>query len=168
MTNKTFNIPALGKLNGFSLEMGTVYEAEARLIEAKLVNPSTYLELESLFNESYRTLKRHYSTVVFQLLNTEKVLGQAKADVLLDKYPQFLENNKKTKDSADIREAFLMRDEEYLSILDRQNQLKAFDSLIEGKIKVMERVCAYMKQQMRLIEKSGLTNRDLYITSGKR
>jgi hypothetical protein len=163
-------LPAFGKLPELKLQMDKIVEAEKRLIEAKTVNPSTYVDLEHTFNESYRDLKRHLSSIGFQLAITEKVMEQAKADVLLDKYPIFLEEKqlKKTQDNADLRKAFLIRDEAYVGALDRFNQLKALESNFEGKIKVMENVCRYMRKQMDLILRSGLSNRDYYVSQGQK
>jgi hypothetical protein len=163
-------IPAFGKSPALTLDMNKTREAEQRLIEAKTVNPITYSDLEHCFNESYRELKRHHSTLGYQLAMADKALEQAKAEVLLDRYPAFLEAKemKKSQDNADLRKAFLMRDPEYLAALDRINMLKAIESFVDGRIKVMENVCRYMRKQMDLVIRSGLSNADLYITHGKK
>jgi hypothetical protein len=157
-------LPAFGKTPEIGFEMANVKTAERRLIEAKMVNPVTYTDLESCFNEAFRDLKRHSSTVGYLITLTEKAMKQAKAEVLLDKYPQFLETSgmKKSQDNADLREAFLMRDEAYMEALDRLNQLKAMESMFDGKIKVMENVCRYMRQAMQLILRSGLSSKSIY------
>jgi len=147
------------------LSMDKIREAERRILDAKTVNPSTYAELESVFNESYRDIKRHLSSIGYQIAVTDKAMERAKADVLLDKYPTFLEQSD-TKDNADLRKAFLIRDESYVKFLDRMNQLKAIESEWEGKIKVMENVCRYMRKQMDLLIRSGATN-GYYVTGGK-
>jgi hypothetical protein len=165
----TLTLPALGKIPELQLPMDKVIEAEKRLIEAKTVNPVTYVDLEHTFNESYRDLKKHMSRIGYQIAVTDKAMEEAKADVLLDKYPEFLESNnmKKSQDNADLRKAFLSRDTTYSAALDRMNQLKALESNMEGKIKVMENVCRYMRKQMDLLIRSGLSNSNYYITSGK-
>lgn len=150
------------------LDINATKEAEARFIEAKNVNPITYTDLEHTYNESYRELKRHHATVTFQLAMADKALEQAKATVLLDKYPDFMKDRPKSQDNADMRKAFLMRDTEYLEALDRVAMLKAFESFIDGRIKVLENICRYMRKRMDLIIRSGLTADQMYVTSGNK
>lgn len=163
-------LPAFGKSPALSMDMSRVREAEARLIEAKTVNPVTYADLEHTFNESYRDLKRHLTNIGFLVTQAEKAMEEAKANILLDRYPEYLEAKgiKKTQDNSDLRKAFMMRDTEYLAALDRINQLKAMESMMDGKIRVMENVCRYMRKQMDLVLRSGLSAKDFYITSGRK
>lgn len=161
-------IPAFGKLPELTLEMGKIRDAERRIIEAKTVNPITYADLEHSFNESYRDLKRHLSAIGFQIAMAEKALEEAKATVLLDRYPEYLEGKAKNHDNSDTRKAFMARDPDYQAALDRLNQMKALESNFDGKIKVMENVCRYMRKQMDLILRSGLSSKDYYVTHGRK
>lgn len=167
VSKTTLVLPSIGKIPELRLEMANVVEAEMRIIEAKTVNPVTYVDLENCFMESFRDLKRHISSVGYQLDLADKALELAKSDLLLDKYPEFLEqgNFKKSQDNGDLRMAFFMRDAAYIAALDRINQLKALESNLDGKIKVMENVCRYMRKQMDLVLRSGLSGRDLYLTN---
>lgn len=167
-TGAVMTLPAFGKTPQITLDMNKTREAEQRFIEAKTVNPVTYVDLEHTFNESYRELKRHSSTIGYQINQAEKAMEEAKATVLLDKYPEFLEGKSKGTDNADTRKAFLIRDEDYSKALDRLNQLKAVESFIDGRIKVLENVCRYIRKEIDLTMRSGLSNRDLYITQGKK
>lgn len=166
----TLTLPAFGKIPAVSFEMANIREAERRLIEAKTVNPITYSDLEHTFNESYRDLKKHLSAIGYHLDLIDKAMEIAKANVLLDTYPEFLKSNdmKKSQDNADLRKAFLMRDAEYIAALDRFNQLKALESTMDGKVRVMENVCRYMRKQMDLVLRSGLSNSDYYVSSGRK
>ena len=170
IANQTLMLPAVGRIPAVSFEMGNVREAEQRLIEAKTVNPVTYSDLEHCFNEAYRDLKRHLSAIGYQISLSEKAMEQAKANVLLDSYPAYLESKqmKKSQDNSDLRKAFLIKDTDYVTALDRFNQLKALESNMDGKIKVMENVCRYMRKQMDLILRSGLSNSNYYVTSEKK
>lgn len=167
VSKTTLVLPAEGKIPELRLEMAKVVEAEHRILEAKTVNPVTYVDLESCFNESFRDLKRHLSSIGYQLDLASKAMEIAKSDLLLDKYPEYLESNnfKKSQDNGDLRMAFFMRDPAYNAALDRINQLKALQSNLDGKVKVMENVCRYMRKQMDLILRSGLSGRDLYLTN---
>jgi hypothetical protein len=158
-------LPAFGKSPRLTLEMGVIRDAEQRLIEAKTVSPVTYPELSYTFNNSYRVLKMHLSNIGYQLMMAEKALQEAKADVILGAYAEYLEGKPKSAGSADLRDAFLTRDEAYNAALDRTHQLRALQSNFEGKVKVLENVTSFMKQKMYLISKSGLGNDNLYVTS---
>lgn len=164
--NHTLILPSLNRIPELKLQMSTIIEAEQRLIEAKTVNPITYADLEHCFNESYRSLKQHLASIGFQINQTEKVMEQAKAEVFLSKYPEYFQKQgfAKSYDNSDLRKAFLMKDEDYLMALDRLNQLKALESHMDGKLKVIENVSRYMKKQIDLLMRSGLSNRDLYST----
>lgn len=161
-------LPAFGKAPELKLDMSKIREAEMRLIEAKTVNPVTYVDLEHTFGESYRDLKRHLASVGYFLTLAQKAVEDAKADVLLGSYAEFMEDKPKSHDSSDMRAAFLTRDENYSKCLDRVAQLKALEYNLEGKIKVMENVCKYMRKQIDLLLRSGAVNTNMYITSGRK
>lgn len=159
-------LPAFGKSPALRLEMGNIREAELRLIEAKTVNPITYVELEHSFNEAYRDLKRHLASIGFAISQAQKALEDAKANIILGSYQEHAKAFPKEA-NADVRNAFLTRDPAYTAAAERIDQLKAIEANMDGKIKVIENVCRYMRQQMRLIERSGMSNASLYVTSGK-
>jgi hypothetical protein len=151
------------------MEMDKIRNAESRFLEAKTVSPSTYADLEHDFNESYRDIKRHLSNVGYQLTQADKALREAKADVILGTYAKHMEGKPKYQDNSDLRDAFLMRDESYTKALDRINQLKAIESNLEGKLKIVENVCKYMRQKMYLISKSGVPmDMPMGVTIGKK
>ena len=154
--DKALVIPSFGKSPELRLDITKIREAETRYIEAKTVNPSTYADLEHTFNESYRNLKTHLSNIGYQLTLADKALREAQGEVILGTYAEYLKDKPKSMDSTRLQDAFLMRDEAYKAALDRINQLKALQSNFEGKVKVVENVCKYMRQKMYLISKSGV------------
>jgi hypothetical protein len=165
--NHALEIPAFGKFPALTMDMSSIRTAERRIIEAKTVNPSTYSDLEHTFNEAYRELKRHLSTIGYQITMADKALRQAKAEVILGSYSEFMKGKPKYHDNADLRDAFLVKDENYVAAYDRLAQLKAFESNFEGKIKVLENVCRYMRQKMYLISKNGVPfNAPIGVTAG--
>lgn len=166
--NHSLEIPAFGKAPAFTMDMGKIREAETRYIEAKTVSPTTYSDLEHSFNEAYRDLKRHLSTIGYQLAFADKALREAKANVLLGSYAEFMKGKPKYHDNTDLRDAYLIKDPDYAATLDRVNQLKALESNFEGKIKVIENVCRYMRQKMYLISKSGVPYENIGVTSGRK
>lgn len=164
----TLELPAFGKAPALRIEMDNIRIAESRFLEARIVNPSTYSDLEHTFNESYRDLKRHLSSIQYQLLLADKAIREAKASVLLGPYAEHMKGKPKYQDNADLRDAFLIQDAAYVAALDRFNQLKAMESNFEGKLKVIENVCRYMRQKMYLISKNGALDPNIYVTSGNK
>ena len=157
-------IPAFRGSQEVVLSISKTREAESRLIEAKTVNPSTYADLEHTYGESYRELKNNLAIIGHQSVKAEKELKIIKAGLLLDKYPEFMKDKPKSQDNSDMREAFFMKDPEYLEAIDRVNMLKALEAFAEGKIKVMENVSRWMRKQMDLVLRSGI-NPNLYVTT---
>jgi hypothetical protein len=166
--NQSLVVPAFGKSPELRLEMNKIREAESRFLEAKNVNPSNYISLEHSFNESYRDLKRHLSNIGYQLLQADKSLRQAKAEVILGSYAEFMAGKPKSHDNSDLRDAFLIKDDSYVAAVDRVSQLKALESNFEGKLKVIENVSRYVRQAMYLISKSGVPYENLTVTNGNK
>jgi hypothetical protein len=155
-------LPSFGKAPALKMDMTSIRTAERRIIEAKTVNPSTYAELEHTYGEAYRDLKRHLSSIGYQIAMAEKSLQEAKAEVILGSYAEFMKGKPKYQDNADLRAAFLIKDPAYSAALDRLAQLKALESNFDGKVRVMENVCRYMRQKIQLIIRSGLSDQSLY------
>ncbi len=165
-SNSLMVLPAFGKAPALKMEMKNIRTAESRLIEAKTVNPFTYSDLEHTYNEAYRDLKKHIASIGYALAMAQKSLEDAKADVILGSYAEAMIGKPKSHDTLDLRNAYLTRDAAYSAALERIAQLKALESNMDGKIKVMENVCRYMRKQMDLILRSGMSNADYYITHG--
>ena len=155
-----------GKPKDIILPIAATRESEARFHEVQQVNPITYVNLEHTFNESYRELKRHLATIGYQLVMADKAMRQAKSAFLLDKYPDLIKDRPKSEHNADMRDAHLMRDQNYVDALDRVAMLTAMEAFIDGRIKTVENVCRYMRKRMDLVIRSGLSNAEYYITSG--
>jgi hypothetical protein len=162
-------IPAFQKSNELSLSLNKTREGESRLLEAKMVNPITYTDLESCFNEGYRELRRHLATIGYELTRAETAVEVAKSNFIIDTYPGIVSNLPRAIQSqASTLQAHLVRDQDYLAAMDRVGQLKAFEALLDGKIKVFEKTCSFMKKKMDLILRSGLSGSQLYVTSGNK
>lgn len=154
--NLQVQLPAFRGLPPISIDMTALKTAERRLVEAKTVTPSTYTELEHTFNEAYRELKRNLSTTGYAILKVKSEIEKIKASILLDRYPEFLKDKGSKFDNAAMRDAFLARDDEYMQAKDRLDSLVALEVFLEGRVKVMENVCRYMRNAMQLIIRSGV------------
>jgi hypothetical protein len=150
-------LPEFRGLPAIKLDITSVQEAERRALEAKNVNPANYSDLEMCFSNAFRDLKRHLSTVTYQISKTENELEKAKASALFDRYPEFMKNRPKSADTADTRKAFLALDSEVCAYKDRLDSLKALEFFLEGRVKLIERLSSHMKKSIDLIIRSGTT-----------
>jgi hypothetical protein len=167
-TEHSLVIPAFQKSAEMHLTLSKTREGESRLLEAKMVNPVTYAELESVFNEGYRELRRHLSTIGYELTRASTAVEVAKSNFIIDTYPGIVASLPRAIQSqASTLQAHLIRDQEYLMALDRVGQLTAMESLLDGKIKVFEKTCQFMRKKMDLILRSGMSGSNMYSTSGK-
>lgn len=157
----TLTIPEFDSRPAIVMEFKNIVEGERRLVEAKLVNAATYSELEFVYNEGYREAKKYLSLVQYEIAKAKQIIRRVKSEFLLDEYPAFLKE-KRLNDNSANREAFLERQGSYVAATDRLDMLLALESLLEGKIKVFENVCRYMKKQMDILIRSGSINYDKY------
>jgi hypothetical protein len=155
-------IPKFGSSEQIVLPMSAIKEGERRLVEAKIVNPATYSELEFVFGEGYREARKNVTVIGYEISKAEKALREAKSVAILDDYPEFLKE-KGLKDNATVRDAFLEKRPEYVAAQDRIDMLKAMLDLMEGKIKVFENVTRYMRKEMDLVIRSGSVDSNRYI-----
>lgn len=156
-----FNIPSFKSIQEQFLDMEKTREAESRILETKIINGGTYNELSFVMNEAYRETKTNLTLVRYNELLSEKELSKIKSEALIDKYADWLKE-KKLKDSAAMRDAFLHSIEEYSQAVDRLNMLKAVASFYEGKIKVFENVCRYMRKEIDIRIRAGMVDSNQY------
>jgi len=152
-----FTIPEFDTRLPVKLSFSKITEGEIRLIEAKAVNGATYSDLEYTYNEGYREARKNLTVVGYEIAQAERIVRRIKSEHILDEYPGFLKE-KGLKDNATVRDAFLERQGDYVSAMDRVSMLKALESLLEGKIKVFENVCRYMKKEVDILLRSGMVS----------
>jgi hypothetical protein len=168
MSNKhSLVIPAFQKYGELELSMTKTREGESRLLEAKMCNPITYAELECTYNQAWREIKTNLAIIGDQLNKADNALEIAKSNFLIDNYQEKIKDLPKSHDSADLRKAWLFRDEAYLAAKDRVDMLKAMEALLDSKAKMFEKTCAFMKKRMDLVLRSGLSGSNLYETNKK-
>lgn len=156
-----FTIPEFDTRPPVKLDFTRIREGEDRLLEAKVVNPATYKELEYTFNEGYRASKTNLSMVRYEIMQAERIIRKVKSEYLLDEYPTFIKDRKLNDNTAN-REAFLERQQKYVDARDRLDMLTALEHLVEGKIKVFENVCRYMRKEMDILIRSGSIDPNKY------
>ncbi len=162
-------IPAFNSIPEIVLDVTCIKEGENRLVEAKIVNGATYNELEYVFNEGYREAKKHLSVIGYQITRAKKALRDARAEALIDRFGGFLKKQE-LKDTVSMRvlmkDAFIQTQPDYVAAQDRIDMLEAMEALIEGKIKVFENVCRYMRKQIDIDIRSGVINGNKYGSNG--
>ena len=150
-------IPAFDDRPVITLNFSSVKEGEKRLVEARVVNPVTYSDLEHSFNEGYREARANLSVIGYEITQADRIFRRIKSELILDEYPAFLKA-KDMKDNATVRDAFLEKSQAYVDAQERINMLKAMESLMDGKIKVFENVCRYMRKEMDILIRSGINS----------
>jgi hypothetical protein len=158
----TINIPSLTGDKPVILDLTVIKKAESRLPDTPNVTPAIYGDLWFSFNEGYRAAKKNYIELEHMITKTEKRIRELTSHVLIDEYPTFLQE-KKIKDSAAYREAFLETKEEYKAALDHKAMLTAMSAMMELKIKTFENACSYLRKQMDLFIRSGMVDHNKYI-----
>lgn len=148
-------IPAFDDRPEMKLGFGSIVEGERRLVEAQLVNVTTYSNLEFSFNEGYREAKKNLAVIGYEITQAERIFRRIRSELILDEYPVYLKE-KGLKDNATVRDAYLERDKRYVDAQERINMLKAMEALMDGKIRVFENVCRYMRKQMDIVIRSGI------------
>jgi len=139
---KTLMVPrGLPNLAPLTLDMTLIYEAENRLFEVSLANPSNAAQLQGYFNNACNLTTKYLAWIEYEILNAKKHFDLAKATVILEKS---IEEWNKIKSSGvkyneDFREAMVSRDSDCQLRLDTLNALIASKSLLESKVKSFTR-----------------------------
>lgn len=154
-------IPEVGARPSMLLSKNSINEGYNRLVEARVVNMSTYSDLEYVFNEGYREAKANLSVVGYEITVAQREVRRIKGEYILDVYPGFLKE-RGLKDNAANREAFLERQADYVAAMDRVALLTAMQNSFEGNVKVFENVCRFMRKEMDLLIRSGAINPNKY------
>jgi hypothetical protein len=148
------------------LPLACIKEAEGRLLETRSVNTTTYNDLEYVFNMAYMEMRNNFADIGLVLTRAESEMENIRAKIVLEKYPDFMKDKPRSADTPDARRSFIQLDEEYQKAQSYVGLLKAYEKLIEGRLKFTEKVTAYMKKQMDITIRSGSHN--LYNTSGRK
>lgn len=149
-------LPEFRGLPAIRLDVSCLKEAERRAHEAQHVNPSSYTNLEHCFSEAYRELKRHLATVGYQITKVENEYEKSKSIVLLDKYQEYMKDKPARLDTAEFRKAYITQDKDVSEAKDRLDSLKALEIFLDGRVKVMENICRYMRKRMDLLIRAGI------------
>ncbi len=128
-------------LDPLILDMTRIYTAEGRIGETKSVNSLTAPELKATFNEACSITTKYMAWIKYEILMAEKYLALAKAEVIIDKLPNKIQELKEKgiKDNSDIRDALVVRDPDYQARQNALYALEAVKALLDSKAKTFER-----------------------------
>jgi len=132
------------------LEFSMMREAKERHEETRTVGPSNYIDLEIMFSKAFAEMRRGYADIGLALVKAEQELENVKSRIILDEYPEHIKDKPKSLDKTAYLNAFMQRDPEFAKLADYIGTLKAYERLIEGEIKFIEKVVSYMKKQVDL------------------
>jgi galactokinase len=90
-----------------------------------------------LFNQACNITNRYLSSIKLEILYAQKGYDIAKATVIIDKMPELIAQLVASgmKNSEDVRNAFIARDQECQDSLDRLNTLLATEAFLDAKSK---------------------------------
>jgi len=128
------------------IPMGKIHTAESRLNEVRhTTNHAVAADLKSIFNDAWSDCSRYLAGLQSKEAEADRKLRLAKAEVILDKYPEFLKEwaarnpDMKVKDNQDVRDSYVFRDEEYQKWKIVKDHVRAVVALLEVKSKTFER-----------------------------
>lgn len=143
---------APGPCGGMELSIDMTYWAkmEARIMEISIVTPTKAPELLSTFNRAALEADRLAVSFELEYQAAVRAAEKLKGEILLDKIPKYLvergmQSARNPLGSADIREAFLAKDEELIAALERADLIKAAVRLLRGKYEAFERAFRSVK-----------------------
>ena len=149
-TSKVLEVATATSQSPLVFSLSKIHNAEARLPELRSMNVAVAADLKSQFLEAHAEVLKYQSTISFHRLKAKRQYDIAKADALLDKFPEYADNLRKSgsKDNADIREAFVCRDPDVFKWKETLDALEAVYIFMENKEKVLDR--AYWECKSRI------------------
>ncbi len=120
-------------------------------MEISAVTPAKAPELLATFNVAYMDLSKMVTLLDTEVVWAKRTADKIKSVVILDRAPVILMqkglvNAKNPAGSADLRDAVLLADEEYLKATDTLNTIETFRELLKGKLKGIEMAYTSVKK----------------------
>ena len=148
-----FTIPEFDGRPAIILDMNKIYNAESRMVDAKVVNPAIYGELEVLFTQGESQARQLVSVVGYEITRAKKTLRRVKSELILDDWQDYKRQHA-VSENATNRDAFLELSSNYVNAQDRVDMLEALEALIDGKVKIFQEVRRHMRKQIDIKLKS--------------
>lgn len=122
---------------GLALDLNEILAVEARIGEIAHVNPHKAPELLAAFNKAWLDAGDHLNKLEEEINNGEQYIGQVRGEILLDRADGIL-RERGLKGSADLRQAIVDTDPEYIEASSRLRALQAARASLKNKQKAFE------------------------------
>lgn len=132
---------ALKSPSPLEVDLTSVRNAEIRLPELRSMTFGSAVDLMGVMNEAASDAMVALAKIQYELLIARQNYDRRRAVVLIDEMPDHAKKlqEKGMKMNEDLREAFIVRDDECFNLRDRIDCLTAAGALIEGKVKTFVR-----------------------------
>lgn len=124
----------LSETSPLVLAMENIYQAEGRLKDVMTCTPEKSSEMMGAMNIAANETAKYMAWIQYELLMAKKHFDKRKAILILDNFPDWLKKNG-LKSNEEMREAFIIKDEEAFQLRDRIDCLTAALYLLENKLK---------------------------------
>lgn len=139
MADHIIDLPAGRGTGQVRIDLTQISSVEARLAEVQYVTKEKAPELLTALNRAIIDLGKVVRRMAQEKREAERGLGVRKATVLLDLMPQILAEKNIDKPNEAIRDAVLVRDEEYMRFKDLVDAFTAVVDMLRVKLEGLER-----------------------------
>lgn len=157
------------KPGGLSLELDLkpCFVAEARIHEISYADKQRAKDLFSEFTRAYIYASKLHAMCKLHVFRATTASRRRRSIVLIDIIPgkvaeKGLGTSRSTTGAADIREAFIYTDEEYLACEDARAALEAAEQLMFGKMMAFREAADACKQMLSPDERPRLNNAEVH------
>jgi len=141
--------------DSLKLHMGAWINFNNRRHETERIVPSNYSSLEYAVQEAWRESKANLISVENEIIKTQRMIDEAKADIILDELPKALEKLPKSANNADFRKAIIAKNEKYQTLNEHLEKLESINKHFETHTKELENTSRFLKKQMDYFIRSG-------------
>ena len=128
-------VDGVSKMRVFDLS--DVYEAQDRIEEVAFVTPHKAPELLAYFNKVWLKVDEISNLLEMEMAEAKKNVAVKRSEIILDRCEAIFKE-KGLKASADLRQAVVDADPDYITLVDIQNSLEAAIAFLSGKQKGIE------------------------------
>lgn len=144
-TTLTIPIVRRGEITDETIQLDSIFQAEARAEEIQAVTPQKAPELLVTFNKAYLDLTEMVAKLKYEQARAEDEMNKVRARILVDEMPSLLKA-KGLANSADTRQALIDLDTNYQVAKDRVDMIEATVEYLKGKVKFMENAYTSVKK----------------------
>lgn len=150
-----------------TLDLQPCFVAEARIHEISFADKQRAKDLFSEFTRAYIYASKLHAMCKLHVFRATTASRRRRSIVLIDIIPgkvaeKGLSTSRSTTGAADIREAFIYTDEEYLACEDARAALEAAEQLMFGKMMAFREAADACKQMLSPDDRPRLNNAEIH------